>query len=750
MASTILPLRWLWAAVVVGVLAGGLYSHPTMLNGELAYDDSSTITRNPVVLGLTPLAEVWRRDFWGQHALADSQSHKSFRPITTLTLRLGYQDAVARWGGQFEAVSTMGFHVVNVVLHAAVSMLCLPAAFLAFGGEAHDFAPALMTALLFAAHPVHSEAVENITGRAEELMALFFLAGFVVYASTLLRCRDHSNLRPTCSQSAALVAVLMCTVLSLLSKETGVTLPLLCSWWDFFVAQRLSLRHMFLFLRSPRADEAAAAQDEKCSPPSHEASPVRATWCFLSAAGVVDTEEMMARARPNDDAATGGTLSIDATTPKASLPADASQTQVRERLLVWLVRTTLLAVGTFVVASGRLYLNGVSDASHHKFRYNANRVALEPFDGTVPLHLTVGGDSGVHGINRALSIAWLWWRYFFHACVFPRVLNVDWSGSTIPLVTAPLQDPRVLLLAVWWAWSVALGIAAGCLRHTRPRIMAVFGFCLFPFILSANVLVAVGTTVAERCAYLPSLGVCMMLALVLSSDYSATQMGTPSSATLTHHRHQRRALWALRWATLLAMAAAYSVQCVRRNLAWSSNEALWAESFRVNPTSAHTCQNYAIHAAASGKAGALERAVAALDSVRQLPEVDRVDADEVYTNLALNLRHLGRWGEALEVLAEGWGRLDILEDALRRGVVVWHMHALDSRVANVPLRRARLLSVQAVALAHADLREACAAMTLALGLAPADSVVTSMAKDLEGYVRRGYDRSDPENEPGQV
>ena len=69
----------------------------------------------------------------------------------------------------------------------------------------------LLTALIFAAHPVHSEvrryltnipsvkftnvvmqAVQNITGRAEVLMALFFLSGFTIYAS-LVRSEGASS-----------------------------------------------------------------------------------------------------------------------------------------------------------------------------------------------------------------------------------------------------------------------------------------------------------------------------------------------------------------------------------------------------------------------------------------------------------------------------------------------------------------------------------------------------------------------------
>ena len=45
---------------------------------------------NPVVTGRAPLRDVWRRDYWGT-PLASSESHKSWRPATTLTFRFDYR-----------------------------------------------------------------------------------------------------------------------------------------------------------------------------------------------------------------------------------------------------------------------------------------------------------------------------------------------------------------------------------------------------------------------------------------------------------------------------------------------------------------------------------------------------------------------------------------------------------------------------------------------------------------------------------
>ena len=82
----------------------------------------------------------------------------------------------------------------------------------------------------------------------------------------------------------------------------------------------------------------------------------------------------------------------------------------------------------------------------------------------------------------------------------------------------------------------------------------------------------------------------------------------------------------------------------------STNGSVSGEEEAQSTYSAHTAQNLAINLSVKGERSSLEQAVAALNVVRELlPEEDRVDTDEMYPTLALTLRLLGRWGEALEV-----------------------------------------------------------------------------------------------------
>ncbi|XP_033611533.1 protein O-mannosyl-transferase TMTC1 isoform X2 [Cryptotermes secundus] len=159
---------------VVGVVALSCYLNG--LTGEFVHDDIPAVTQNKDVLGLSPLSHVFRNDFWGT-AMSDVNSHKSYRPLTTLTFRANYQ---------VSGLQPLWFHVCNVLLHAAASLLFTRVC-LAVAGLQPNFAGA--AGILFAAHPIHTEAVTGIVGRADVLACVFFLLSVLVYHGTVVEVR---------------------------------------------------------------------------------------------------------------------------------------------------------------------------------------------------------------------------------------------------------------------------------------------------------------------------------------------------------------------------------------------------------------------------------------------------------------------------------------------------------------------------------------------------------------------------------
>lgn len=77
------PKEWSLYALVAAV---GVLTYTNSLRGEFVHDDIPAIVTNKDVLGLNPVLEVFKNDFWGT-PMSDPHSHKSYRPLTTLTFR---------------------------------------------------------------------------------------------------------------------------------------------------------------------------------------------------------------------------------------------------------------------------------------------------------------------------------------------------------------------------------------------------------------------------------------------------------------------------------------------------------------------------------------------------------------------------------------------------------------------------------------------------------------------------------------
>jgi hypothetical protein len=205
-----------WESIADVKLAGApavlaLVCYANALQGDFVFDDTYAITGNADVTSadgacwLTVLHRIFfLNDFWGQR-IALPFSHKSYRPLTTLSFRLCHVVGHGRAKTQ---------HSVNVGLHAAVSVLV----FLLARRAGANSPSSLLAACWFAAHPVHVEAVTGLVGRADVLCTLFLLLASLSLRRAIAAGRERR-------WTAVCVCLL---VFATLSKETGITgiLPL--------------------------------------------------------------------------------------------------------------------------------------------------------------------------------------------------------------------------------------------------------------------------------------------------------------------------------------------------------------------------------------------------------------------------------------------------------------------------------------------------------------------------------------------
>jgi len=227
-------------AVLATVLCvATIAAYATSFKGVFVYDDGVAIVQNPNIKSLWPLTSAMS---------APPESPMSARPVAALSLAMNYALAPAavrdvmepeRGGEGGDGNSRYlrnlwGYHAGNLLLHlltalaiAGVVRQTLLSERLRnrFGSVATPLA--FTAALIWAVHPLTTDAVTYIAQRTEVLMALFFAVTLYLCAKSGSGVTSDSKSFPT-----AVLAIVACAA-GMGSKQTMVTAPLAVLAWDW-------------------------------------------------------------------------------------------------------------------------------------------------------------------------------------------------------------------------------------------------------------------------------------------------------------------------------------------------------------------------------------------------------------------------------------------------------------------------------------------------------------------------------------
>jgi protein O-mannosyl-transferase len=187
--------------ILVAVVA--LAAMASSLRNGFAYDDGWIIVANRPLHTLHAWWTLFDRSYWPPDFGA-----RLYRPLTSIAFAIQW----ALGGG-----SALPFHVVNVVLYVAVCASVL-ALLRRTDTRASHVGGAVLAAALFAAHPIHVEAVANVVGQAELWVALLLTLCVTAY----VRWRREGLL-----SRGRIAALLAAYLVVCLVKENGVVLPAL-------------------------------------------------------------------------------------------------------------------------------------------------------------------------------------------------------------------------------------------------------------------------------------------------------------------------------------------------------------------------------------------------------------------------------------------------------------------------------------------------------------------------------------------
>ncbi|MGH7773013.1 MAG: tetratricopeptide repeat protein [Candidatus Binatia bacterium] len=212
--------RWL-VPVLVAVLTGAAF-FPLLENGFVDWDDEKTLLDNPNYRGLGWAQLRWMfTTFYMGH----------YQPLTWMTFGLDY----LLWG-----LDPFGYHLTNLLLHAAnavlfyfISIRLLTLSVRVVPGELALRVTAGFAALIFAIHPLRVESVAWATERRDVLSGLFFLLTILCYL------RATAGAEVDSARWRWLSAAVIVYGLSLLSKASGITLPIVLLVLDVYPLRRL-------------------------------------------------------------------------------------------------------------------------------------------------------------------------------------------------------------------------------------------------------------------------------------------------------------------------------------------------------------------------------------------------------------------------------------------------------------------------------------------------------------------------------
>ncbi|MFA5200354.1 MAG: tetratricopeptide repeat protein [Candidatus Omnitrophota bacterium] len=186
------------------------------------WDDYAVIVENnfvksreniPALFNENYLSDYIKKGDWYFVDSSSGSGETSYRPVATLTYFLDY----ALW-----KLDPFGYHLTNLLLHVINALLIYSFIYLITKKKRI----ALLSSLLFALHPVNSEAVNVISFREDLLVLAFFLSSLILY----IKLNKLFGLKKRVFYLLSLFSFF----LALFSKEMAIILPFILILYDYF------------------------------------------------------------------------------------------------------------------------------------------------------------------------------------------------------------------------------------------------------------------------------------------------------------------------------------------------------------------------------------------------------------------------------------------------------------------------------------------------------------------------------------
>ena len=200
------------------------------LDNDFVFDDESVVVNNIALQEFSNIPKYFAGGE-GFHKVIG----RYYRPIVSTLYTVDY----AIWG-----LNPMGFHITNIIIHVISCLLLFAILMQLFGDYKYRILASLIAALIFTAHPIHTEAVSWISGRTDSLVTLFFFAAFLFYIKfikSIKNCEEQDTdgtVKSGFQKYKFLIFSLLFYFFGLLSKEMIITFPVVIILYDFIYRKK--------------------------------------------------------------------------------------------------------------------------------------------------------------------------------------------------------------------------------------------------------------------------------------------------------------------------------------------------------------------------------------------------------------------------------------------------------------------------------------------------------------------------------
>ena len=216
---------------IILIIIMGFIVYANSLSGGFIWDDEQLVVENSYIRDGSHLSDIFTKSI----GAGSEKECNYYRPLQQISYFLDFF---------LYQLNPFGYHLTNILLHIGVALGLFWLMRLFY----FDNLLAALTALLFVVHPVHTEAVSYISGRADPLGTLFLLLAFIAYIKSL----STRNMLPR-------ALAILSYALALLSRESSLILPFLLLLYHYcfrkkiesgFFATIAAMTFVYIFLRT--------------------------------------------------------------------------------------------------------------------------------------------------------------------------------------------------------------------------------------------------------------------------------------------------------------------------------------------------------------------------------------------------------------------------------------------------------------------------------------------------------------------